>query len=59
MLIWWTELSKIAHKRFFKEPHGRWGTLRNLLRWWGFLQEPNCPTETLGFEFEWTASAGT
>jgi hypothetical protein len=45
-------------KRFFQEPHRRWGSSRNLLSW-RFLQEPNCPTETFGFEFERTAGAGT
>lgn len=41
---------KMAPKRFFQEPHKRWGSSRNLFSWWGFVQEPHCPTETFGFE---------
>jgi hypothetical protein len=46
-------------KRLFQEPYRRWGSSRNLLSCWGFLQEPNCPTEIFGFEVERTTGAGT
>jgi hypothetical protein len=50
---------KMPPKRFFQEPHRRWGSSRNLFSWWGFLEGLICPTETLGFEFERTEGAGT